>query len=49
MEMGKLNVCICNADGDIEKLRDELLALCDKLKEGDATLWSPLYPTRKFT
>ena len=28
-------VCICTAGGDIEKLRDELLALCDKLKEGD--------------
>ena len=28
-------VCIYTAGGDIEKLRDELLALCDKLKEGD--------------
>ena len=28
-------VCICTAGGDIEKLRDDSLALCDKLKEGD--------------
>ena len=25
----------CTAGGDIEKLRNELLSLCDKLKEGD--------------
>ena len=28
-------MCFYNAGGDIEKLWDELLALCDKLKEGD--------------
>ena len=30
-----VSACINNADGDIKKLRDELLALCNKLKEGD--------------
>ena len=27
--------CICTTGGDIEKLRDDSLALCDKLKEGN--------------
>ena len=30
-----VSACINNAGGDIKKLRDELLVLCNKLKEGD--------------